>query len=87
MNDYVFYTYVNYILLVLSFVVFFIILSYAIHKKIGYLVLLKKKLNILTEKDLTTPVSILGNDEISCVAQSMESLRLRMDVMIIFRFH
>lgn len=70
-----FYTYVNYLALLLSFLLFFFILSAGVHKKIRYLNIIKNDLEYLSIS-LQRPITVKGGDEISSVAESIDSLRL-----------
>lgn len=68
----------NYVLLVsgvVSFLLFVCILYACIRKKTKYIALLSRELQAMESGDLSAPVTIRGNDELTTLAADMEEMR------------
>lgn len=62
--------------LFISFCVFLIIYTCLIKKRFNYIQLLEQEMKIIEEGDLNHSITVLGNDELGSLAQSMEDMRL-----------
>ena len=64
------------ILLILSFIVYFLILIVFIKKKLKYIFKIQKEVERLSKVSLEYPITIYGNDEIEDIAKGIEDMRL-----------
>jgi len=73
--EYKYYYIVTIIGVAISFLFFIIIMLFFINKKTSYIGTLENEIKILEGGDLTYPITIKGNDELSSLAQSINEMR------------
>ncbi len=60
----------------LSFLAFALCLTFLVKRKTAYMALLSGELTVMESGDLTQPVTVKGNDEITLLARGMDGMRL-----------
>ena len=60
----------------LAFAAFALCLTILVKRKTAYMALLSRELSVMESGDLTSPVTVKGNDEITVLAEGMDDMRL-----------
>lgn len=79
---YQFYNYALYAELILSFLLFLLLVLFGIRKKMSYIRKLSEEIEILEGGSLDYPITVMGKDELTALAEGLNSMRISFQELI-----